>query len=1034
MSELNWETPILMGVSDNLHSLKSVKLPFKNILKIACKNGIVYSASTFKNEKRDYAHWNNGAQIIVLDFDEGLNELTKSWLSNQFGFLIPTRHHNKEKRGKVCERYRAILLAHSPMNVTQQEFVRIHQNLLSDNSLPADTSCTDVSRIYYSFSSPESMKDIKVLSGKPLDWTNYNYKNNIEMVGLPKTVKVVDISKYESQVDLSFISTLNHSKRYECPICALEGLDPHKHHLGFSPEKDLITCFYDKEGHSPILRALYRKQVLGLDPELDEEWQEIVEEEIPQEDGKVKKKRVVKPKMEDCSFCKATGRITCTECGGVGFISNSEGRIACSHCKGVGFFPCPECQGTGKVPKKPKPRVKKASLPDDKIPSRERNCRGKFHFNEAGPTLDFDAEILKYEQEKILGLDVETYYNREVSITEDEAKEMFKGNYISISATYKRVVKNFSEKAKESLDNTVRLVTIGTEKHQTAFDLSIMTAEQKAKLFSLIKNKIIVAHNIKFDLKSLASEYGVDLLPKVVFDTMLGSKMLWMAHNTFEPIGTNTYGSVVERFCNVHLPKDQGGSDWGQSELTQEQLIYAVNDVKYLIPIFKKMMILFKEEMKNYHADTVNWKLIKDILGPFQEIHPVMALEMSFVLCLIKIELKGVMINESTIRDMVKEHLEEIREAEEKLGFNPASNPSCLKFVKQIIGPKMESASKEALAEYYHVPEIALLGRAKQAKSRAGLLVKMYDKKADGRIHTKFTQILSTARLASKEPNMQQIPRTVKSYIYKAPKGRVVFSADYPAIELRLAAVWHREPVMLEAFKEDKDLHYAMAQIMTGKEIPKTEEDKKDESGRFISKDERTAAKSANFGFLYGSWWTSYQQVQLVKNRIKISDEEAQKARSDFMSLYKSICKNIECTKHRFKTGKPRNVVQKDSMGNEYVTQLPYIEEVETLLGRRLAVETANTALNYGIQGSGGELCKLSVCLFDKIVNEQGIDAFISNMIHDDIVVESSIRDKDRAQKALADAMNTAANCVMGCYFSTDVSDEIEVLAETPED
>ena len=1030
--ELNWETPITISVSDNMTIFKAAKLPFKNIIKVACTNGVKYSASTFKSDKRDYAHWNTGAQIIVLDFDEGLNELSKSWLNSQFGFLLPTRHHNISKNGKLCERYRAILLTETPMTVSQKEYVRIYQNIIADNNLPGDTSCTDVSRFYYSFSSPESIKDIKVLSGKPLDWAKYNYENNVEMIGLPRTPKVVDISEYETKVDLRDVPNMNHSKRYECPICALEGLDPNKHHLGFSPEKDLLTCFYDKEGHSPILRALYRKQVLGLDPEIDEDCQEVVIEEIKQSDGKVKKKRTVKPKMEECSFCKGTGKITCTDCGGSGFIETNGTQTECGHCKGVGFFPCPECQGTGKVPKKPKPRVKKPSLPDEKIPTRKRNVQGEFHFNELGATLDFDAEVAKYKDAKIVGLDLETYYDCEVSVSEDEVKKMFKGDYISISATYKRVIKNIKDKAKDSIDNTVRLFTIGTEEHQTAFDLSILTPDQKKILFSLLQNKIVVAHNIKFDLKSLASEYGIDVLPTLVFDTMLGSKMLWMAHNSFEPNGTNSYGSVVERFCGVHLPKDQGGSDWGASKLSTEQLIYAVNDVKYLVPVFKKMAALFKEEMKDYHADTVNWKLIQGILGPFQEIHPVMALEMKFVLSLIKMELKGVMINESTIRDIVKEHLDEIKEAENTLGFNPASNPSCLKFVKQVIGPHMTSASKEALAEYYSIPEVALLGKAKQAKARAGLLVKMYDKKADGRIHSIFTQILSTARLASKEPNMQQIPRTVKAHIYRAPKGRTVFSADYPAIELRLASVWHKEPVMLEAFKNGEDLHYRMAQLMTGKKIPHTDEEKHDETGTFINKEERTAAKNVNFGYIYGSWWTSYQQIQLVKNHTKISDADAQKTRSDFMGLYKVICKNVECAKYRFKTGKPRVSKQIDSFGNEYTTQLPYMEEVCTLFGRRLAVETANTALNYGIQGSGGDACKLAVCIFDEIVKKENIDAYIVNLIHDDIVVESSIEDKERAHKALATAMNTAADCMMGCYFNTDVSEEIETLAETP--
>ena len=62
--------------------------------------------------------------------------------------------------------------------------------------------------------------------------------------------------------------------------------------------------------------------------------------------------------------------------------------------------------------------------------------------------------------------------------------------------------------------------------HQTAFDLSICTPEQISRLLTLTKQKIVVGHNLKFDFKSLASIYGINILPKSVFDTMLGSKML----------------------------------------------------------------------------------------------------------------------------------------------------------------------------------------------------------------------------------------------------------------------------------------------------------------------------------------------------------------------------------------------------------------------------------------------------------------------------------------------------------------------------
>lgn len=1016
-----WDTKVRISVNElkmldgnavNLGYCYGVEVPFKQLLKIACTPNHFYSASTFKANQRTRENWMPGAQIVVIDFDEGLNEYTKSWLNQQFGFLCPTRHHNIAKAGKVYERYRAILLAETPMNVSAQDYVNIQRNILKDNNLPADESCTDVSRLFYSFGSPETNKDIKILNGKPLDWTKYNYKGNIQFTSLPVPKVNVDISKYENLIDTTEFSKLQRSKRYECPVCALEGLDPNKHHLGFSDEKDIVTCFYDNE-HSQILRALYRKQVLGLDPEIDPESQEIVEEEVQQPDGKVKKKRVVKPKMETCPTCNGTGKV---------LVQDASGAMVEAVCA--------ECQGTGKVPKKPKPKVKKPSLPDDTVPLKERNPKGSYHFNELGITTDFDAEYAKYVNSPILAYDIETFYNYEVACTEDECKAMFKDKYISIAATYKRVVKNLKEMALDEIDNTVRLMIFGTQEHQTAFDLTICTDEQKQKLFELVKTKMLVGQYLKFDMKSVASSYGIDILPKAIYDTCIGSQLLWMSQSTYEPPEIHKLKSIVKRFCGITLPKDQGSSDWGVSELSAEQLAYALNDVRYLIPVMNAQIKEFQKLMQTYKVENVDFGVVRDILQPLGAIHPVMALEMKFAISLARIELHGVKVNVSTIRDIVVEHKKEVEEATQKLGFNPASAPKCLEFVKNIIGPHMTSASKEALAEYYQIPEIMMLGEAKKAKARAGLLVKMYEHKADGRIHPDFTQILSTGRLACRNPNMQQIPRTVKAYIYDAPIGRSVFSADYPAIELRLGAVVHKEQVMIDAFKHGVDLHYKMAAIMTGKPIPHTDEEKHDD--KFINKEERTAAKNANFGFIYGGSWVSYQQVQLVKNKIKISDDDAKKARASFMSLYTTINKNVELTKYEFKHGRPRNVVQIDSMGNQYTQQVPYGRTIDTLFGRKIMVEKDTTALNYPVQGSGGDACKIAVCLFDKYAKEEGIDAYIINLIHDDIVVESSIEDRDAAKKVLARAMNDAANCLMGHYFMTDVSDEVEVLAETP--
>ena len=187
-----------------------------------------------------------------------------------------------------------------------------------------------------------------------------------------------------------------------------------------------------------------------------------------------------------------------------------------------------------------------------------------------------------------------------------------------------------------------------------------------------------------------------------------------------------------------------------------------------------------------------------------------------------------------------------------------------------------------------------------------------------------------------------------------------------------------------------------------------------------------------NFGFIYGGSHFSYQKVQLVKNKIKLSEKEAKDARDAFMKLYRDIALHINQTKMEFDNAPPQFITQYDAHGNPFKQRVPYKKEITTLFGRRIAVETANTALNYPVQGSGGDAIKLAACLFEDMCKARNLDAYIINYIHDDVVVEGSIAQKSEIKKAFAEAMNTAANCLMGKYFLTDITDEVLELAETP--
>jgi DNA polymerase I-like protein with 3'-5' exonuclease and polymerase domains len=188
-----------------------------------------------------------------------------------------------------------------------------------------------------------------------------------------------------------------------------------------------------------------------------------------------------------------------------------------------------------------------------------------------------------------------------------------------------------------------------------------------------------------------------------------------------------------------------------------------------------------------------------------------------------------------------------------------------------------------------------------------------------------------------------------------------------------------------------------------------------------------------NFGFLFGGSWWVFQNTQLLKNGIKISEQDAKNARTAFMSLYKVINAHVEATKKEFFEPKTEaNKTLTDSAGNTLSIISSHVKEISSLFGRRICVDTANKALNYPVQSSGGDMIKLAACIFEDACEKRNLDAYIVNYIHDDVVIEGSISQKEEILKVFANAMNTAANAAMGKHFLTDVTEEIIVLAETP--
>ncbi len=212
------------------------------------------------------------------------------------------------------------------------------------------------------------------------------------------------------------------------------------------------------------------------------------------------------------------------------------------------------------------------------------------------------------------------------------------------------------------------------------------------------------------------------------------------------------------------------------------------------------------------------------------------------------------------------------------------------------------------------------------------------------RIHSSFHQtVAATGRLASSDPNLQNIPirtdvgRDIRK-AFIAPPGRVLVTADYSQIELRLLAHLSRDPALIEAFQQGEDIHTAVAAQIAGK-APKD-----------VTREERSGAKMVNFGIVYGI--TAFG----LARRLKVEQGKAAEIIDGYKRRFAGITTFLqEC------------VAQAQAKG--YVT---------TILGRRRPIpdiESTNPsrralaerlAINSVVQGSAADLIKLAMVQIER--------------------------------------------------------------------
>jgi len=303
-------------------------------------------------------------------------------------------------------------------------------------------------------------------------------------------------------------------------------------------------------------------------------------------------------------------------------------------------------------------------------------------------------------------------------------------------------------------------------------------------------------------------------------------------------------------------------------------------------------------------------------------------------------------------------------------------------------GPSTDQDVLEKLAEEHPLPRLVLEHRslAKLKGTYVDALPLLVDP-SDRRIHTTFNQFgAATGRLSSQDPNLQNIPvrtelsRRIRA-AFVAPAGRLLVSADYSQIELRILAHYAEDPSLLDAFLRREDVHSRTAAETFG--VPASE----------VTSDQRRVAKVLNFGIAYGL--SAFGLAQ----RLDMPPAEAQAIIDRYFARYAGVKRWLDATVAAAKeSGEVRTLWGRRR-------ELPDIRSRNP--GLRQAAE--RMAVNTPIQGTAADIVKLAMLRVDRALAQARIAARMILQVHDELVLEVAEGDAGAAEALLREAMEGAA-------------------------
>ena len=479
-----------------------------------------------------------------------------------------------------------------------------------------------------------------------------------------------------------------------------------------------------------------------------------------------------------------------------------------------------------------------------------------------------------------------------------------------------------------------------------------------------------IGQNLKYDI-SILSNYNISVQGPI-FDTMLAHYLINpdMRHNM--DIMAETYlGYQCEPIENLIGKKGKNQKTMRQVD-PEKVAEYAGEDADITL----QLAAIFKEKL----GDESTAKVLKDIETPLVKV-------------LSQMEMEGINLDREALKKLSEELKNDIERLDTEihdLADNPDFNIASPRQLGEVLFSEMKllDKPKKTKSGQYSTSEDILQDLAKEHEIAAKILdyrqmVKLKSTYVDAlpemvsakteRLHTSFNQaVAATGRLSSNNPNLQNIPirtergREVRKAFIPRDENHVILAADYSQIELRLIAELSEEKTMMEAFINGEDIHAATAAKVFGVELDA------------VSREQRSNAKTVNFGIIYGvSAFGLAQQTSLSRS-------EASDIIKSYFQTYPGIRDYIEAQKE---------LARKQGF-------------VETMLGRRRYLKDINSrnavvrghaernAVNAPIQGTAADIIKLAMIKIHEALKDYKTRMLLQ--VHDELVFDAP---KDELEK-----------------------------------